>query len=349
MEMAAGLGCEVNGAALYTAPSGGTCARARAHAGPTLLVVDDIDRLSGLELNNLSMVRGRTWGPGYVWLMSRRTGPEARRLEARLSLPQEKLVRIPLGGLGATEAAQLAVDIVEAPLSPPLADLVDRTGGHPGLVVELVTGLLEEGMVRICDTGAVPVGRELPERLHSWMDSVLAECTSECRQFVRVLATCGGDGVPVERAGALLGAERPAALLPLVDEARANGILTRGPEPAFQSAITRRLIAESVPLGFRRALREEADAAPAADRSSAGHRGRRLTDKEREIVGLIAEGLTSRQVARRMLISPNTVDYHVKKLFRAYRVSCRAELVHAVLGRGGAEEPGREGRRHADP
>ena len=52
-----------------------------------------------------------------------------------------------------------------------------------------------------------------------------------------------------------------------------------------------------------------------------------LTPRERQILGLLAEGLTMRQMGRRLSISPRTVETHVAKLYRKLGVRTRVQAV----------------------
>jgi DNA-binding CsgD family transcriptional regulator len=53
-----------------------------------------------------------------------------------------------------------------------------------------------------------------------------------------------------------------------------------------------------------------------------------LTKTQRAVAELVGSGLTNRQVAKRMYLSPHTVNYHLRTIFRKLRVSSRVELVH---------------------
>jgi len=63
-----------------------------------------------------------------------------------------------------------------------------------------------------------------------------------------------------------------------------------------------------------------------------------LTDREREILDLVARGLTNAEIARRLFLSDKTVRNHVSNVFAKLQVSDRAEAVakarDAGLGAG---------------
>ncbi len=59
-----------------------------------------------------------------------------------------------------------------------------------------------------------------------------------------------------------------------------------------------------------------------------------LTNREREILGYLAEGLGNKQIAARLGISANTVKTHLEMLFEKLEVSSRAEAVATGVRRG---------------
>jgi DNA-binding CsgD family transcriptional regulator len=59
-----------------------------------------------------------------------------------------------------------------------------------------------------------------------------------------------------------------------------------------------------------------------------------LTPRERETLRLVAEGLSSRQIAQRLRISPRTVETHRANGMRKLGLSSVAELVRFALERG---------------
>jgi len=56
----------------------------------------------------------------------------------------------------------------------------------------------------------------------------------------------------------------------------------------------------------------------------------RLGDRERELLGLVARGLTNQQIARHLFLSPKTIRNRLSELYRLLGVSNRAEAVAAA-------------------
>ncbi|HEX8997906.1 MAG TPA: response regulator transcription factor, partial [Ktedonobacterales bacterium] len=63
-----------------------------------------------------------------------------------------------------------------------------------------------------------------------------------------------------------------------------------------------------------------------------------LTEREREILKLVAEGLTNNQIAERLFISPKTVDTHRTHIMDKLNLHSRAELVKYAMRRGLLED-----------
>jgi DNA-binding CsgD family transcriptional regulator len=58
-----------------------------------------------------------------------------------------------------------------------------------------------------------------------------------------------------------------------------------------------------------------------------------LTDTERRVAELVAEGLTNQQTGVRMFVSRHTIDFHLRQIFRKLSISSRVELARIAPGR----------------
>jgi DNA-binding NarL/FixJ family response regulator len=113
------------------------------------------------------------------------------------------------------------------------------------------------------------------------------------------------DALRAGASGFLLKETRPRELLHAIEVVAAGDAL-------IAPSITRRLIAEF-------AARREPSQAPAALTD--------LTDREREILALIARGLSNAEIAGRLVISPLTAKTHVSNILRKLDCHDRAALV----------------------
>jgi DNA-binding NarL/FixJ family response regulator len=136
------------------------------------------------------------------------------------------------------------------------------------------------------------------------------------RAFVSAADVFERLGMPLEHGRALVGSARSReaseAALSVIDARHARDIFER--------------------LGAR----PDADAAAALLRSfgvsgrSAPKTSAALTSREREVLALLAEGVSNAEIARRLVISPKTAEHHTSRVLRKLGLQSRAEAAAAV-------------------
>jgi DNA-binding CsgD family transcriptional regulator len=73
-----------------------------------------------------------------------------------------------------------------------------------------------------------------------------------------------------------------------------------------------------------------------------GEQSGRLSAREVEILDLVAEGLTNREIARRFWVAENTVKFHLSRIYRKIGVANRTAA--AMWWRDERAAPTRESR-----
>jgi len=149
----------------------------------------------------------------------------------------------------------------------------------------------------------------------------LLEASELARQGGRALdhaATCE------DAAGVLVHAGRPedAKLLLIEAQVRYDGM--------GATAWSARVAASLRKLGVRQGARGRRRRAEAGWES--------LTTSERSVSELVAQGLTNQQAARRLHISPHTVNTHLRHVFQKLSVTTRAELAAMIARRTGSDK-----------
>jgi DNA-binding NarL/FixJ family response regulator len=55
-----------------------------------------------------------------------------------------------------------------------------------------------------------------------------------------------------------------------------------------------------------------------------------LSNRQKDVLSLVAQGLTNKQIARELGVAPSTIQTHLVQIFRNLNVKTRAEAVHRI-------------------
>jgi len=252
------------------------------------------------------------------------------------------------------EAEQLLVGLESEPEALQARVSVRIARGEPAAAAALLTQRLDE--IGWTSLVAAPLLAQLVESrlLEGYLDAAaaaasaldeIASARGRDRVEAQAVAAQGRIALAEGREDAadllLEGVNRFAALGARLDAARTRLELARAlsvPSPEVAVDTARRARAELEALG---ALRD-ADAAAALMRSlgAKGRAGPRatelLTRRETEVLRLVAEGLTNREIAERLFISAKTAEHHVGRVYAKLGVGNRAEAAaYAARNLGG--------------
>ncbi len=179
------------------------------------------------------------------------------------------------------------------------------------------------------------------------IDTWLEQVSPSALNLLEVAAFLGASFTRGELA-ALFGC-RSEELVPAIDEIVGFGLLSVGHDATmtFQHSLVRQSVIARVPEAVSVTLRRQAEGTSSRPVStetvrvlSYDARWERLTESERTVADLVAQGLSNRQTADRMFLSPHTVSFHLRKVYRKLGITSRVTLARL------STERDRDERRH---
>ncbi len=194
------------------------------------------------------------------WVIALPPGEGSSQFRSAMEgLEREGAEKIVLGPLDQAGVAQVARDVLLAEPDSGLLKMAERAGGSPFLLVELLSGLREEGLVRIESGRAVLVASQIPHRVSESMRTRLQRLSGSARQVATVAAALGRR-FSLNDLAAMLSLS-PSALLGPVEELTHYGLLVeREGRLAFNHDLTLEAVRASLPESVRRALDRQAAA-----------------------------------------------------------------------------------------
>jgi DNA-binding CsgD family transcriptional regulator len=265
-----------------------------------------------------------------------------------VSEPVAAVTHVELGPLDAPSVTELLGDLLGAGPDPGLVELARLARGNPAAVVDLAAALTEDGLVRLADGRAELTAVRLPRRARVRLAEHLQTCPSATRVLVQAVAVLGGRARLSDVAALDLG---PATLAAATHDAlRRELLVPAGPEVAFAHRLVRDLVLSELPEPVFGTLTRALSQSPAlAEGPPPGHQtpqlsGRpvihqsplpprtdcaawtTLSKQERAVAELAGRALTNKEIAAELFLSPHTVNYHLRNVFRKLGITSRVQL-----------------------
>jgi len=251
------------------------------------------------------------------------------------------VTRIRIAPLTPRAVELMVTRLLGRPPGPQLMHLSRVAAGNPAALEDLVAGLREERLLRIAAHRIELLSVRLPLRFRSRLAGRLAALHPPTRYLLQLAATLEPRFRLVELIQLMHSSA--ASLLPAIEEAFESGLLV-GEEDvlSFSHELVRSMVESSIPRSVLAALRDERrrrttitahpaprqlPPAPAAERTSRHPQDwSQLSSRELQIVRLVGQAMTNRQIATRIGKSPHTVNYHLRQIFRKLGIGSRVEL-----------------------
>ena len=301
----------------------------RVAASPTLITVDDAQCAETTTLEALRALP--VWLAAYPvsWIIARRTGvpdPAAWLFDELEGLGAARAV---LGSLSAEAIAQIVSDRLGARPDGELLARASVAGGNPQLVGALLEVVHDEHEATIAGGRArMSAGRPsapVDEVIHDWVTRL-----SPAARHLLDLAASLDPEFAVDDLAELLGWAPDDVRGPVAELMAADLLCVAGDDVlVFQHDLVREWVAGQLPAALRRTLRSQVTGRcrPHGLRSAWAS----LTETERTVAELVATGLTNREVADRIFLSPHTVSFHLRKVYRKLGIGSRVELTRLSI------------------
>ncbi|WP_371402690.1 LuxR C-terminal-related transcriptional regulator [Kribbella sp. NBC_00662] len=328
--------------------------------GPVCITLDDAQWADSTTITALRALP--LWLAEYpiCWVLVRRTVGQDPRIDW-LFAEWEHLgaSRIALGPLADDAITDVIGDVLSARPDGALLAMAHGAAGNPLLVRALLDGLRAEGGVAVAGGRAQLLSGRPPRRVREVVRDWVMRLSPTARHVLDVAVSLDRS-FAVDDLGDLLGWPDEQVRRPLHEILAADLLVPVEKDVlAFHHDLVRQAVADRVPAAVRIALCRQvagthrfsavlAAAAPSrvkmryplgwADECAgrpqpATEEWDVLTDGERAVAELVAQGLTNREVAARMFLSPHTVSFHLRKVYRKLGIRSRVELTRASIHR----------------
>jgi hypothetical protein len=225
---------------------------------PLLLCLDDMQWADGACLTALRTLPVRLSSLPIVWLVAHRSTQSSPELRAVIeSLGHAGADRVELEPLSDEDVARVVTDVLGAEPAAELREMAQRSHGSPFLLVELLHGWREEGLVRVDAGRATLLETRLPARVRGTMRDRLAAMSDLARRAALV-ATVLGRRFSFDQVSMMLGVPPPAMLEPIDELLLAELLVEDDGMLVFRHDLIREAVRDTLPVSARRSLQRQA-------------------------------------------------------------------------------------------
>ncbi len=228
--------------------------------GPLLVCLDDVQWADSGTAAALRALPTRLATVPIGWVIALRPAQGSPQVRSAVEFLEGRgAAKITLGPLDQAGVAQMAADVLGAEPDNELLKMTERPAGSPFLLVELLSGLREEGLVHVESGRAELVEWRLPHRVSQSMRLRLERMSDSARQVATVAAALGRR-FSLDDVAAMLNVS-PSELLTPVDElVHADLLAEYDGRLAFGHDLTLEAVRASVPVSVLRSLDRQAAA-----------------------------------------------------------------------------------------
>ncbi|MEN3285135.1 MAG: hypothetical protein V7607_6275 [Solirubrobacteraceae bacterium] len=227
-------------------------------ATPLLLCLDDLQWADRGTVAGLRALAAWLSALPIVWVGAYRPGQTSAELAAALDeLAAVGAQRLVLAPLEYVAVRQIAADVMGAEPGVDLLEVAERAHGSPFLLMEVLLGLKEEGLVDVSSGHVELLASRLPTRVRETMRDRLDRMSPPARR-VALVASVLGRSFSFEQLASMLDVSPSGLLDPVRELVRADILVELGEALTFRHDLTRAAVLESIPASPRRALDRQA-------------------------------------------------------------------------------------------
>jgi DNA-binding CsgD family transcriptional regulator len=225
---------------------------------PLLLCIDDVQWADSALLAALRTLPARLMTFPVVWLVAYRPPQALPELRGVIEgLDQAGADRLLLRPLNDETTAQVVTDVLGAEPDDALREMVQTAHGSPFLLVELLHGLREDGLVHVRPGQAELVGNRLPRRVREGMQQRL-DGMSDLARRAALVGSVLERGFSFDQVSMMLGEPVPALLGPIDELVRAELLTEEAGQLVFRHDLLREAVRDTLPASARRSLQRQA-------------------------------------------------------------------------------------------